>query len=327
MIYCCVTSKHGYTFRGFFKLWGRSLRENVCVLPYEKIPLTRRLPNGVYVFTDFERLLEPELAFVKRLYYRLSLDPDRYTVINNPSLWLNRFDLLQRLFSLGVNTFRVYRANEIEPDLRFPIFLRRDNDHAGSLSKLLYSFEELEHTLQHLSRENRLMRNRLMIVEYSNTEDLQGVFRKYSVMNIYDNLIPRHVLFSTKWVTKCPDITNEAFAQEENQFVEEFPHQEQVKDIFRLAGVEYGRIDYGMKDGKLQVWEINTNPIIVPAQSKISEERLASQRKSVEQILRAFKALESNSPTKQGTYPFPLTEVFLWKTVQMFSKIYGRYRR
>jgi hypothetical protein len=32
--------------------------------------------------------------------------------------------------------------------------------------------------------------------------------------------------------------------------------------IFELAHVEYGRIDYAIKDGRVQTWEINLNPTI-----------------------------------------------------------------
>ena len=37
-----------------------------------------------------------------------------------------------------------------------------------------------------------------------------------------------------------------------------------------LAGIGYGRIDYGLKDGIPQVWEINTNPTIVRRASAVS---------------------------------------------------------
>jgi D-alanine-D-alanine ligase-like ATP-grasp enzyme len=29
-----------------------------------------------------------------------------------------------------------------------------------------------------------------------------------------------------------------------------------------MAGIEYGRVDYTVHDGRLQIWEINTNPTI-----------------------------------------------------------------
>ena len=42
----------------------------------------------------------------------------------------------------------------------------------------------------------------------------------------------------------------------------------QLREIFDLAQIEYGRIDYGMLDGKVQCWEINTNPGLALAPKK-----------------------------------------------------------
>ena len=51
-------------------------------------------------------------------------------------------------------------------------------------------------------------------------------------------------------------------ADEESRYCETNPHEAWIREIFRLARIDYGRIDYGMLDGKPQVWEINTNPTI-----------------------------------------------------------------
>ena len=37
-----------------------------------------------------------------------------------------------------------------------------------------------------------------------------------------------------------------------------------MRKIFDLASIEYGRADCGVVDGKIQVYEINTNPDIRP---------------------------------------------------------------
>jgi hypothetical protein len=44
--------------------------------------------------------------------------------------------------------------------------------------------------------------------------------------------------------------------------VEDNPHEAWLRRVCELGGVEYGRVDYGMLDGRLQLWEINTNPTI-----------------------------------------------------------------
>jgi hypothetical protein len=49
---------------------------------------------------------------------------------------------------------------------------------------------------------------------------------------------------------------------EERDYVFANPHEAQLAEIFRVGGVEYGRIDYSIKDGRVQTWEINLNPTI-----------------------------------------------------------------
>jgi len=34
-----------------------------------------------------------------------------------------------------------------------------------------------------------------------------------------------------------------------------------LRRIFDIAGIDYGRIDYSLRDGAVETWEINTNPV------------------------------------------------------------------
>ncbi len=328
MLHFCVTARHAYTFQEFFDIWGRSLNHKVTILPYEQIVLTKHLPGGVYLFSDLERLLEPELAFVKHLYQRLCSNPNHYKLINNPVVWLNRFDLLRCLYRLGFNKFQAYRIHEIGPHLKFPVFLRYDNDHHANRSPLLYSLEELKSSLEKLPPK-KWSKNRLMIVEYCNTSDDQGIFRKYAAMKIDNLLIPLHIYFGNNWMVKYETRIEEnaVFIQEENHFLNEFPHHDQVWEIFRLGGLDYGRIDYGVMDGQVQTWEINTNPTILNLRpEEISKERLPGRLKIVKAFLQQFQILEQSVPETEGIKVFPPLETLTWSTLQIFSKVYERYR-
>jgi hypothetical protein len=53
-----------------------------------------------------------------------------------------------------------------------------------------------------------------------------------------------------------------AMVLEELDYVTQNPHEQQLAKIFALAQVDYGRIDYSLKDGRVQTWEINLNPTI-----------------------------------------------------------------
>ena len=40
------------------------------------------------------------------------------------------------------------------------------------------------------------------------------------------------------------------------------PYAERLRPAFEAAGIDYGRADFGFRDGRLAVYEINTNPSI-----------------------------------------------------------------
>ena len=68
---------------------------------------------------------------------------------------------------------------------------------------------------------------------------------------------------STDWQVKEADLRAPELLREELAFVEANPDEVRLREVFELAHVDYGRIDYSRLDGELQVWEINTNPTIV----------------------------------------------------------------
>jgi hypothetical protein len=75
------------------------------------------------------------------------------------------------------------------------------------------------------------------------------------------------------------------------------PHKEKLLEIFRLAGIGFGRIDYGIKDGNIQTWEINTLPTFGrppgTKQSKKRKKRLWSKEFFYNSFSDAFLNLPS----------------------------------
>src|SRR5436853_745492 len=63
---------------------------------------------------------------------------------------------------------------------------------------------------------------------------------------------------------------------EEQDYVLSNPHEARLAEIFQAGRIDYGRIDYSLKDGRIQTWEINLNPTIGrglrPATTKIPGE-------------------------------------------------------
>jgi hypothetical protein len=70
------------------------------------------------------------------------------------------------------------------------------------------------------------------------------------------------------------------------------PHDAGVRRIFEKANIEYGRIDYGVcRDGRIVVWEINTNPMVLMMPCDIAEERLTARFQVWRWLLAGFAGL------------------------------------
>ncbi|MFK5922036.1 MAG: hypothetical protein QM496_07640 [Verrucomicrobiota bacterium] len=275
MIYYLCTEKHRYTISYWLSKYGRGQRGDIKVLPYRRL-LEIEVPATV-IFTDFDRLVEGFRIRASRQCDALQQAGCR--VLNHPGKSLLRYDLQQALD----NDFCVYRQQDRDA-CRFPVFVRIENGHQGSETGLLHDQAELAERL--------LLYPDGLIVEYLDSSDVDGVFRKYSAFCIGGKIVPRHVLFSTDWEVKTPDLVNQKTLKEEMAYIKNNPHQEEVGEVFHLADIQYGRIDYSFYQGKMQVWEINTNPmLIVPDQCK-HEMRTEIHEISADRINQAFLALD-----------------------------------
>jgi len=250
--------------------------------------------------------------------------PKDYTVFNQPGNYSGRFNLLKKLHAAGINRFNAIRLDDDFAVLRYPVFIRNEIDHKGPITELLNSRAELDAAVTKV-RATRVNPHQLIVVEYCHCGGADGFFRKYSAVNVAGKLIPRHVLRSDAWSTKTADVVSEDSLAEEKDFVENFPHREQVMDAFRLAGVEYGRIDYGLHEGRVQVWEINTNPVVVPKREKIDARRMPTQTESARQIAEAFRELAKRHEAKP-VYPFR-SPIFVCHQVELlFSRPYRQFK-
>jgi hypothetical protein len=264
--------------------WGEALPVAADVLPYARVLASvsrgprRRLHERrllgrsgalrprVYVFSDLERLAPRDRARAARVWQHLGRLPEAPRRLNDPARSLTRHDLLRSLHACGQNAFDVYRAAEAAMPKRFPVFLRRENDHKGPRSGLIETPEVLAAELRRLEAAGE-RRERLLVVEFCDTREADGRVRKYGAFRVGDAIVPRHVFVSRHWMVKeAPegDAAEAAAAlAEELAWLEAFPHAAELRRLFDHAAIEYGRIDYGVKDGRIQVWEINTNPTVL----------------------------------------------------------------
>jgi len=266
MIHYLVTRAHPYTIELFIAKFAPELRRFVKVLFYEELETLRELRAGTYVFSDIERLGRREAENAAKVWNVLKGSPSAFLVLNHPTTSMKRYELLksiQRVRHEAIYAYDVYRLTEGRAPTRFPVFVREENEHTGTRAEIRpsYSMQELEVEIERLISEGR-WRDNLIVVELVDTSDEQKIFRKYSAFIAHGRVFPEHVLFSGEWLVKVPKVINRDTHAEQARYRQLNPHERELREVCALARIEYGRIDYAIKDGKLCIWEINTNPAL-----------------------------------------------------------------
>ena len=290
MIFYLVTKEANYTMDQYMRSWGPSPGSRMQIIQYEDLPRLRTLNPGTYIFSDLERLSPPRLKIACEVWNALAEAGSEVKLLNDPSRVLCRYDLLRKLFEDGRNSFKAIRASESLAGLRFPVFIREENQHNGNLTPQLFNQGELVREVRSLRRQGYRRRN-LLVVEFCDTSDSVGVFRKYSAFIIDGEILPRHVIFSRNWNVKKPDLADPQFDGEQEAYLRTNPHKSWLAEIFKLSGIEYGRIDYSLMGSKPQVWEINTNPTV---------------RQLTPRLTAAFEAIDSQI-LPDGNRSIPIT--------------------
>ncbi len=288
MIVFLVTRRYARGFKAFFRTpWGRGLAGEVSFLTYERARWKRSFRPGTYIFTDVDRLGRATAERAAALHDRLASDHGRYRVLNHPLRTWRRYRLLRTLHERGINAFTVHRLGEADGRIRYPAFLRGENDHRGNSTELVEGPDQLAEAVARLKR----MPDEPLLTEFLDTS-IDGVFRKYSAFRIGPEIVPRHLFFGKRWMLKYSDLSGEAHDAEEFAYVRDNPHRAALAEIFDLANVEYGRIDYALLGDRLQIWEINTNPMIASEKSLANAARRPALDLALGRIVAALRALE-----------------------------------
>jgi hypothetical protein len=294
MIFYLVTRQHSYTVREYLDTWGRENRGIMRPIFYDRIFNFRRLQRGAYIFSDLDRLNGPQLELAQRLFQTLASAGDGMRLLNAPARALRREQLLRELHRVGKNCFAIYGAGDNLDAVRYPAFLRLNNTHDGSLTPLLSAREQLDEAILDAVNSG-ISRDDLLIVEYCQTVDNAGMFRKYSAFCVNGKIIARHLLHGNDWVLKTPGAITNATVAEEEAYQSSNPHEREVGEIFRLANIDYGRIDYSFLDGKLVTWEINMNPMITVVPDRIAPPRMLGQARFAAQFNAEMQSLDIES--------------------------------
>lgn len=262
-IYYFCTRQHAYTIGVLLGYYDHGLGDLVRIIPYELAGKVGSVAPGTFIFTDFERLAPPALQAVVSLHRRLASLDCGLVLLNDPAIVPGRFALLKRLKAAGLNGFDVHRLEDRRAIRRFPVFVRWESRHDPPLTGLIESAAALETAIGGLPERVRNDPD-LMIVEYGAAPSADGRFRKYSAFKVGDAIYPQHCFTGQGWYIKFSEaILGEAERAENRAYIDENPHAAQLERIFDLAGIDYGRIDYGIVDGRVQTFEINNNPTVM----------------------------------------------------------------
>ena len=265
MIHFLVPRRQAFGIRDYLALEGRGLSGRMSIWPYEDIASRRSLPRGTWIFSALDQLSPGGMRLALELESQLRRSPSSSRIVNSPARTLLRFPLLQELHHTGLNRHGAARALSDCSGLRFPVFLREEHHHTGPISPLIHSSGEL---LAELGR--AMFRGydpaSLLVLEYAETVSPDGFYRRYPAFVVGSAIIPRGLSRSRNWMVKVEGCEfTEAGILEERAYVLGNPHEEQLRKIIEVAGVQYGRIDYAVRDGIVETWEINLNPTIGPA--------------------------------------------------------------
>lgn len=261
MIYYLATKENHRPFLDYIDSWGSSIQDSIRPISYDDIFRKHNLYAGCYIFADIERLNPRQAEQAADVWNQLSSYKNDVILLNHPTISKRRYSLLRQLYEKGFNKFNVYRLTEARLPTQYPVFLRKENDHKGAQSKLLKTEKELVAEMDAMNHAG-LSHEDAIITEFFDTVSSDSIYRKYSAFRVGNNIIPRHIFFSKDWIVKSMDIIENNLVEEEWQYVNSNPHKDQIEDVFKLANIDYGRIDYSMLDDHIQVWEINTNPTI-----------------------------------------------------------------
>jgi hypothetical protein len=263
MLRFLTTRGHEYTVKHLVEGTMEGERVPPCAVEsYDRFLRREKVAAGTYIFTDMERLTPWELQLSAEAYGVLAGD-GRCRALNNPARVMARYELLRNLETEGINDFEVIRADERRWPKRYPVFVRHEQDHGGPLSaNLCKNREELQEALEQARLAGTAFRG-LLIVGYA-AEAFDGRwFRKFNTFRVGDRVFAHHLVIEDSWIVKYGQQgvkLPEEYKAFEQKFVLENWHADTLGRAFAIAGIDYGRADFGIVGGRVQLYEINTNP-------------------------------------------------------------------
>ncbi len=236
---------------------------NLVQMPVERLLVARRLPVAGYIMADFDRMHPWQIEIAGKVATRLQ--EAGLPVLNPPGRFVARAGLLRRLHAAGVNDFTCWLPGFGERPEKFPCFLRTIHSHRGVLSGLLDSAEAAEEALQQALAGGHVLCD-LVFIEYRHAppDGDDGRRRKLACYRVGAHIIPALAVTEYGWPVRHGQVnsaTPEDYARDLAE-TRDYPHEAALRRAFDVAECSFGRADFGVVDGRPQIYEINTNPYL-----------------------------------------------------------------
>ena len=256
MIVFVVTPEHPYTVQ---EVAQQSPGPKIQIATYDELFRLGQVPLATYVFTDLDRLPLWRVREAAMIYRQLREGGAR--VLNDPARIPSRFGLLRGLYARGTNSFNAYRVEEGLIPERWPVFLRSEGGHDAPLTGLMHDWDEARRAVDAAIADGAPMTS-LLLVEYAAEPVAPGLFRKLSVFRIGETYIAAHCVHEATWLVKygTKGIASPELYEDELRIIRDNPFEAALRPAFESASIEYGRADFGLVGGKVEIYEINTNP-------------------------------------------------------------------
>ena len=319
MIRLLVTRTHERTHRAVVE---DPRAPRLELLHYDRVFAGRRLRRAATVFTDMDRLASWDLELAAAAFRCLAAAG--VPVWNDPARIKTRFALLRALHEAGINDFNAYRLDEGLRPARYPVFLRRAAGHGLPASDLLPDWDAARRAIAN-ALDAGIPESSLLLVEYAAEPVRPGVFRRLAVSRIGKRLLPQVCVHDDGWLVKYGKLgsaTPELYA-DESRILRDNPYATDCERAFEIAGIEYGRADFGIVGGRVQIYEINTNPTLKPGTDHPDPQRRANLAAAWEQHLAALRELD---PGPLSGPPVPLQDPRLRRHQGLLDRFLRRSR-
>jgi hypothetical protein len=330
MIYYLVTNRYRTTIRRLLRT-APELRGFVRYLTYEELFFQHSAPIGHYIFSDIDRLSPYERQEAAIFARALRQAEPAAKVLNDPVLTLARVALLAALHRAGINDFTAVRLDTGERPPRYPVFIRAEDGHFGPETDVLRDEVAFDAAVRAMLAAGIPLRGRIA-VGFAAKPDRAGNFRRYSAFKIGGRVFADELFVSDTWAVKDRVARWDAGTiAEELAFVRANPHRDAIAEAFAVGHIDFGRMDYGVVDGRIQVYEINTNPTFALRELLAARsERPRLVRKMIVEALRAIDTpLSARGRVRfprAGSRPHPLRVPSGWRLVPSLAHRLGHPR-